>query len=155
MSNPLGAEAVALANLDPAYASHTEPDRRRPGNAFEHAAAEVLNWRSENIVAAGAELGLWMCLAFGLEVLGVQVRRCKAQQVLGVDAFGFHDVPGVWVEVSGKGCKAGKVERVEWRSWHETIARSCAYWGGCERVSRHFTPCHTDDETTTHSLDSI
>ena len=75
MSNPLGAEAVALANLDPAYASHTEPDRRRPGNAFEHAAAEVLNWRSENIVAAGAELGLWMCLAFGLEVLGVQVRQ--------------------------------------------------------------------------------
>lgn len=82
MSNPLGAEAVALANLDPAYASHTEPDRRRPGNAFEHAAAEVLNWRSENIVAAGAELGLWMCLAFGLEVLGVQVRRCKAQEGL-------------------------------------------------------------------------
>lgn len=27
-----------------------------------------------------------------------------------MDAFGFDGVPGVWVEVAGKGCKAGKME---------------------------------------------
>eukprot|EP00197_Chlamydomonas_leiostraca_P014654 CAMPEP_0202866508 /NCGR_PEP_ID=MMETSP1391-20130828/7791_1 /ASSEMBLY_ACC=CAM_ASM_000867 /TAXON_ID=1034604 /ORGANISM="Chlamydomonas leiostraca, Strain SAG 11-49" /LENGTH=465 /DNA_ID=CAMNT_0049546461 /DNA_START=308 /DNA_END=1705 /DNA_ORIENTATION=- len=50
-----------------------DPPRRAPSNPIEHAFAVVLNWRSSNIVLAGGEIGLWMCLAFGLEVAGVQL----------------------------------------------------------------------------------
>lgn len=50
-----------------------EPPRRTPSNAVEHALAGALNWRSKDIIVAGGEIGLWMCLAFGLEVAGVQL----------------------------------------------------------------------------------
>ncbi len=49
------------------------PTRRPPSSAFEHACAELLNFKSDNIVFIGAELGLWMFGAFSLEVLGVQL----------------------------------------------------------------------------------
>ncbi len=54
-----------------------DPPRRAPSNAVEHALASALNWRSTNLTLAGAEVGLWMCLAFGLEVAGLQVRRAQ------------------------------------------------------------------------------
>jgi hypothetical protein len=46
---------------------------RPPSNAFQHLCAELLNWKSSNIVVVGLELGMWFCLAFGLEVMGVQL----------------------------------------------------------------------------------
>ncbi len=51
--------------------------RRPASNALEAALASALNWRSSSIGLAGAEIGLWMCLAFGLEVAGVQVGVCQ------------------------------------------------------------------------------
>lgn len=50
-----------------------DPPRRQPANALEHAIAGALNWRTTNLKWAGAEVGLWMSLAFGLEVAGLQL----------------------------------------------------------------------------------
>ncbi len=76
-ANPLGAEATALAegtaSADAQLGLNFETKSRKPSNSLEHICAEALNWRSTSIIVAGVELGLWMCLAFGLEVLGVQV----------------------------------------------------------------------------------
>jgi len=72
VSNPLAAEAAALAEAAEAEQS-AEASRRLPGSSFEHACSIALNYKSGNIVFVGFELGLWMCLAFGLEVLGVQL----------------------------------------------------------------------------------
>lgn len=33
----------------------------------------ALNWRSSNLLVAGCEVGLWMTLAFSLEVAGVEL----------------------------------------------------------------------------------
>ena len=72
VSNPLAAEAAALAAAAEAELN-ADSLRRTPGNSFEHACATALNYKSDSIVFVGFELGLWMCLAFGLEVLGVQL----------------------------------------------------------------------------------
>ncbi len=69
ISNPLVAEASALA----AFSALAPVGRRPASNPVEHAIAEALNWRSPSLLVAGAELGLWMVLAFGLEVAGVEV----------------------------------------------------------------------------------
>ncbi len=52
-----------------------DPPRRQPSNPVEHAIASALNWRTTELTLAGAEVGLWMSLAFSLEVAGLQVRR--------------------------------------------------------------------------------
>ena len=73
-SNPLAAEAAAFAEAAEADQELLDSSKIRvPGNALEHACAEALNYKSSSIVVVGLELGLWMCLAFGLEVLGVQL----------------------------------------------------------------------------------
>lgn len=72
-SNPLAAEAAAFAEAAEADQEMFDSRIRVPGNALEHACAEALNYKSSSIVVVGLELGLWMCLAFGLEVLGVQL----------------------------------------------------------------------------------
>lgn len=59
--------------MDAAELEEDNPPRRVATNPVEHALAEALNWRSSNLVVAGGEIGLWMCLAFGLEVAGVQL----------------------------------------------------------------------------------
>ncbi len=64
---PLSAEVARVA-------SPAASGRRPAGNALEHAVAEALNWRSDSLQLAGGEVGLWMCLAFSLEVAGLQVR---------------------------------------------------------------------------------
>ena len=75
-SNPLAAEASAYAQ---AIAESDAADggggvvSKLSGNTFQHHCAQLLNWKSSNIVVVGLELGLWFCLAFGLEVLGVQL----------------------------------------------------------------------------------
>jgi hypothetical protein len=54
-------------------ADESASGRRPASNPIEAAVANALNWRSSNLVLAGGEIGMWMCLAFGLEVAGVQV----------------------------------------------------------------------------------
>jgi drug/metabolite transporter (DMT)-like permease len=46
--------------------------RRAPKNAVEKVMSDALNWTSSDIRLAGGELGLWMCLAFGLEIAGCE-----------------------------------------------------------------------------------
>ena len=46
--------------------------RRAPRNAVERVMSDALNWTSGDIKLAGGELGLWMCLAFGLEIAGCE-----------------------------------------------------------------------------------
>ncbi|GAX82705.1 hypothetical protein CEUSTIGMA_g10131.t1 [Chlamydomonas eustigma] len=75
MSNPLAAESAAIAQVvaEAEVESGQHEGRRTPVSALEHWCAQALNWKSDNVVVVGFELGLWMCLAFGLEVLGVQL----------------------------------------------------------------------------------
>lgn len=47
--------------------------RRTPRNAVERVISNSLNWTSSDIKLAGGELGLWMCLAFGLEIAGCEL----------------------------------------------------------------------------------
>jgi drug/metabolite transporter (DMT)-like permease len=47
--------------------------RRMPKNAVEKVMSDALNWTSSDIRLAGGELGLWMCLAFGLEIAGCEL----------------------------------------------------------------------------------
>lgn len=47
--------------------------RRMPRNALEKLVSDALYWRSESVLSAGAELGVWMCLAFGLELYALEV----------------------------------------------------------------------------------
>jgi hypothetical protein len=74
MSNPLAAESAAIAQVVAEVEAGQSEGRRTAVSALEHMCAQALNWKSDNVVVVGFELGLWMCLAFGLEVLGVQVR---------------------------------------------------------------------------------
>ena len=46
--------------------------RRAPRNVVEKVMSGALNWTSSDIKLAGGELGLWMCLAFGLEIAGCE-----------------------------------------------------------------------------------
>jgi drug/metabolite transporter (DMT)-like permease len=73
MSNPLAAESAAIAQVVAEVEAGQSEGRRTAVSALEHMCAQALNWKSDNVVVVGFELGLWMCLAFGLEVLGVQL----------------------------------------------------------------------------------
>jgi drug/metabolite transporter (DMT)-like permease len=47
-------------------------ERRAPRNALERIVSDALYWRSSSVISAGAELGIWMCLAFGLELYALE-----------------------------------------------------------------------------------
>mmetsp|Transcript_22054 Transcript_22054/g.61065 ORF Transcript_22054/g.61065 Transcript_22054/m.61065 type:complete len:436 (+) Transcript_22054:85-1392(+) len=64
-----GGYSVAAA----AHAGSEEAPWRSPRSCIDRALASALNWRSTSLGVAGSEVGLWMCLAFGLEVAGVQL----------------------------------------------------------------------------------
>ena len=46
--------------------------RRAPKNALDKLVSNALFWRSGSVLSAGAELGIWMCLAFGLELYALE-----------------------------------------------------------------------------------
>ena len=59
--------------MSPANSSASSSSTDLPTVGARSQMSRALNWRSSSLAVAGAELGLWMCLAFGLEVLGLEV----------------------------------------------------------------------------------
>ena len=61
------------ADIDPSPATDDVPSiRRAPMNAFDNVVSDALYWRSNSVLVAGAELGVWMFLAFGLELFALE-----------------------------------------------------------------------------------
>ncbi|GFH27241.1 EamA domain-containing protein, partial [Haematococcus lacustris] len=87
VSNPLMAEDAAvrratlrkdsMASKGQGGSSRGSPPPtevlRQPSNWVEKVMSTALSWQSNNLLVVGAEIGLWMCLAFGYEVAGVQL----------------------------------------------------------------------------------
>ncbi|KAJ9533472.1 hypothetical protein QJQ45_026533 [Haematococcus lacustris] len=87
VSNPLMAEDAAvrratlrkdsMASKGQGGSSRGSPPPtevlRQPANWVEKVMSTALSWQSNNLLVVGAEIGLWMCLAFGYEVAGVQL----------------------------------------------------------------------------------
>lgn len=56
-----------------AVSAVVSPRSRIHQNGFMHTCSQALNWRSDSLMVAGAELGMWLFLDYALEVLGVQM----------------------------------------------------------------------------------